>query len=78
MEHVIIIILLVSIPISICLGIFVGYLAFGKDDGEQYYQGYLDGLDKAYTLHDLDRAILKAQEEEDRKLAKPPTRVLKM
>lgn len=77
MEHIVIIILLVSIPISICLGIFAGYLAFGKDDGEQYYQGYLDGLDKAYTLRDLDRAILKVQEE-DRKLAKPPTRVWKM
>lgn len=78
MEHTVIIILLVSIPISICLGIFVGYLTFGKDEGEQYYQGYLDGLDKAYALRDLDRAILKAQEEEDRKLAKPPTRVWKM
>jgi len=77
MEHIIIIILLVSIPISVCLGIFAGYLAFGKGDGEQYYRGYLDGLDKAYALRDLDRAILKAQEE-DRKLAKPPTRVLKM
>ena len=44
------------------IGLFAGWVAFGRTKDENYYAGYNDGLDKAYNLRNLDEAISYAKE----------------
>lgn len=44
------------------IGLLSGYLIFSKNKDERYYAGYVDGLDKAYNLRNLDEAISYAKE----------------
>ena len=51
-----------GILFAFLIGLFAGWIAFGRTKDENYYAGYNDGLDKAYHLRNLDEAISYAKE----------------